>query len=66
MRCSSEGLSKWLIKFIGDSEVFGVIALVVPLAMEKWTILTPISAICLGLIMIPVAYIHNKRKKLKM
>lgn len=33
--------------------------------MEKWTILTPISAICLGLIMIPVAYIHNKRKEIK-
>ena len=60
-----EGLPKWFIKFIGVSEVFGAIALIVPMAMGKWTILTPISAICLGFIIIPAAYIHHRRKEPK-
>lgn len=60
-----EGLPKWAIKFIGFSEIIGAIALIVPMIIDKWTILTPISAICLGLIMIPAAYIHNKRKELQ-
>lgn len=58
-----EGLPKWFIKFIGVSEIFGAIGLIAPMLMYQWSILTPISAICLGLIMIPAAYIHNKRKE---
>lgn len=60
-----EGLNKWFIKFIGVSEILGSIALILPMALNKWTFLTPIAAICLGLIMIPAAFIHNKRKELK-
>jgi uncharacterized membrane protein YphA (DoxX/SURF4 family) len=60
-----EGLPKWFIKFIGVSEVFGAIALIAPMLMNKWTTLTPIAAICLGFIMIPAAYIHNTRKEPK-
>ena len=58
-----EGLPKWFIKFIGVSEILGALALIAPMLMNKWTILTPIAAICLGLIMIPAAYIHYKRKE---
>ncbi len=60
-----EGLPKWFIMFIGISEIIGAIALIVPMLLNKWTILTPISAICLGSIMLPAAYIHNKRKEPK-
>jgi uncharacterized membrane protein YphA (DoxX/SURF4 family) len=60
-----EGLPKWFIKFIGISEIIGSIALILPMGINKWTILTPISAICLGFIMLPAAYIHNKRKEPK-
>lgn len=60
-----EGLSKWFIKFIGIAEIFGSVALILPRAFNKWTILTPISAICLGFIMIPAAFIHDKRKEPK-
>lgn len=60
-----EGLNKWFIKFIGISELLGATALIAPMLMDKWTILTPMASICLGLIMIPAAYIHNKRKEPK-
>ena len=60
-----EGLSKGLIKFIGISEIFGAIGLVLPMLLNKFTFLTTVSAICLGLIMIPAAIIHNKRKETK-
>ena len=38
------------INFIGVSEILGAIALIVPMLINEWTILTPIVAICLGLI----------------
>jgi len=60
-----EGLPKLFIKFIGVSEIFGAIGLIIPMLLNKWSILTPISAICLGLIMIPAAYIHYKRNEPK-
>ena len=60
-----EGLNKWFIKFIGISEILGAIALIVPLLMNKWIFLTPISSICLGLIMVPAAYIHSRRNETK-
>jgi len=58
-----EGLPMWFIKFIGLSEVLGAIALILPMLLNKWSILTPISALCLGAIMLPAAYIHNKRNE---
>ena len=60
-----EGLPAWFIKFIGISEMIGAIALITPMLMNKWIMLTPIAAICLGLIMVPAAYIHFKRKESK-
>ncbi|EZH75281.1 hypothetical protein ATO12_00460 [Aquimarina atlantica] len=60
-----EGLNKWFIKFIGTCEILGSVALILPLLINKWVILTPIAAICLGFIMIPAAYIHKKRKEPK-
>lgn len=58
-----EGLSKWLIKIIGILEILGAIALIAPMLLNQWTLLTPIAAIFLGLIMIPAAYIHKSRKE---
>lgn len=58
-----EGLNKWFIKFIGVSEVFGAIGLVLPMLLDKFVFLTPIAAICLGAIMIPAALIHYKRQE---
>ena len=60
-----EGLPKWFIKFIGVSEIFGALGLVVPMMLDKYNYLTPIAAICLGFIMIPAAFIHYKRKEMK-
>lgn len=58
-----EGLNKWFVKFIGLSEIIGSISLILPMVLNKWIILTSISAICLGFIMIPAAYIHTKRNE---
>lgn len=58
-----EGLSKGFIKFIGVAEIFGAIALILPILLQKFTFLVPISAIILGLIMLPAAYIHFNRKE---
>lgn len=60
-----EGLNKWFIKFIGVSEILGAIGLILPILLNKYILLTPISAICLGFIMIPAAHIHNKRNEMK-
>ena len=46
-----EGLPAWFIKFIGISEVFGAVGLILPLSLNQFPILTPIAAVCLGLIM---------------
>ena len=56
-----EGLAPAFIKFIGITELFGAIGLILPEALQIYPILTPISAICLGLIMVPAAVIHFKR-----
>ncbi len=58
-----EGLPKWLIKFIGISEILGAMAVIGPMVINRWIVLTSISAICLGFIMIPAAYIHSKRNE---
>ena len=58
-----EGLPKWFIKFIGFSEILGAIGLILPIILNKYIFLTSIAAICLGLIMIPAAFIHYKKKR---
>lgn len=60
-----EGLSMPLIRFIGISEIVGSIGLVLPQLLHIYPALTPVSAVCLGAIMIPAAMIHYKRKEYK-
>ena len=58
-----EGLSKGLIKFIGISEVVGAVGLIAPMILQKYLILMPVAALCLGCIMIPAAIIHFRRNE---
>jgi len=60
-----EGLPAWLIRFIGVSEISGAVGLIVPMLFQKLTFLTPVAAICLGLIMVPAAVIHYRRREFK-
>ena len=50
-----------LIRFIGISELAGATGLILPLLLNQLPVLTPLSALCLGLIMIPAAIIHHRR-----
>lgn len=56
-----EHLSIPLIRFIGVSELVGVVGLLVPWFTQLVPMLTPIAAFCLGLIMIPASVIHYRR-----
>lgn len=60
-----EGLPLTLIRFIGITEILGAVGLVLPFLLNIYPNLTSISAICLGLIMIPAGIIHYKRKEYK-
>ena len=60
-----EGLPAWLIRFIGFSEIFGAIGVILPFALNIYPVLTSLSAICLGVIMIPAAIIHYRRDEIK-
>jgi len=59
-----EGFSKWTIKFIGISEIFGALALILPAALNQFPLLTPIASLCLGSIMIPAGIIHFKKNEM--
>ena len=58
-----EGLPLTLIRFIGITEILGAVGLILPMILNIYPNLTSISAICLGLIMIPAGFIHYKRKE---
>lgn len=60
-----EGLPLPLIRFIGISEIFGAIGIILPLLLNILPILTIISAICFAVIMILAARIHYKRHEYK-
>ncbi len=60
-----EGLPLPLIRFIGISEIFGAVGLIVPWWINILPILTPIAAICFAVMMILAARIHYKRKEYK-
>lgn len=60
-----EGLPLKLIRFIGIAEILGAIGLILPMLLNVYPKLTGISAICLGLIMIPAGIIHYKRREIK-
>lgn len=52
-----------LIRLIGFAELLGTIGLLVPWYTQVLPVLTPITAICLGLIMIPAGVIHYQRNE---
>lgn len=54
-----------LIRFIGISELAGTVGLILPLLLNQLPVLTSLSALCLGLIMIPAAIIHYRRGELQ-
>lgn len=56
-----EHLPTLFIRFIGVSELIGVVGLLVPWYTQIIPILTPIAALCLGLIMLPAGVIHYRR-----
>ena len=58
-----DGLSYPLIRFIGISEILGVIGLFLPWLTKILPILTPIAALCFAIIMVLAAPIHYKRKE---
>lgn len=60
-----EGLPLPLIRFIGISEIFGAVGLIVPWWTNILPVLTPIAAICFAVMMILAARIHYKRKEYK-
>ena len=49
-----------LIRFIGISEIFGAVGIILPYWLNIYPGLTAIASICLGLIMIPAGIIHYK------
>lgn len=58
-----EGLHPAFIKFIGISEIAGSIALILPTAINMLPWLTPLSALCLALIMPFAAVIHYRKNE---
>ena len=49
-----------LIRFIGVSEILGAIGLILPWLLRILPVLTPLSAICLSIMMILAAKKHSK------
>ncbi|GAB4039667.1 DoxX family protein [Spirosoma jeollabukense] len=60
-----ESLPLPLIRFIGISELAGVLGLILPVLLNYWPVLTSVSASCLGLIMLPAGVIHYRRGEFK-
>ncbi|MBO0938790.1 DoxX family protein [Fibrella sp. HMF5335] len=54
-----------LIRFIGLSELAGVAGLLLPGLLHQSPTLTPLAALCLGLIMVPAGIIHYQRGEYK-
>ncbi|HVG40454.1 MAG TPA: DoxX family protein [Chitinophagaceae bacterium] len=60
-----EGLPLGFIRFIGLSEILGAMGLILPCLITIYSVVIPISALCLALIMPFAARIHYKRKEYK-
>lgn len=58
-----EGLHPAFIKFIGISEIAGSVALILPTAVNILPWLTPLSALCLALVMPFAAVIHHRKNE---
>ena len=56
-----EGLPRYLIRFIGISEILGAAGLVLPGLSNIMPVLIPLAAIGLGLIMVLAAIVHYRR-----
>lgn len=56
-----DGFSVPLVRFIGLSELLGVLGLILPCATGVTPVLTPVAALALGSIMLPAAAIHTRR-----
>jgi len=54
------GLPAPFIHFIGISEILAAIGFILPCLLNVFPVLTPIAAICCGLIMVPAAVIHTR------
>lgn len=54
---------KNLVTYIGVAEILGGLGLILPYALGIVTILTPVAAIGLGIVMILAAIFHAKRKE---
>lgn len=61
MAIGQTGVEHLSIRFIGVAELAGAIGLLVPWYTQIMPILTPIAAVCLGLIMLPAGVIHYRR-----
>lgn len=60
-----EDLPLGMVRFIGVIEILGSFGLILPRLLNIYPTLVSISAVCLGLIMIPAGIIHYKRKEYK-
>lgn len=58
-----EGLPPALVHLIGMAELCGVLGLLLPGPLGIVPLLTPIAAVCLGLIMVLAAPIHVRRRE---
>lgn len=58
-----ENLPKALIRFIGITEILGVVGIILPWLTGIMPVLTPITAICFGIIMILAAVVHFRRNE---
>jgi len=66
----TEDFAGWQIKLIGLAEVLGAVGLVLPLALDAagalpgWIgLLSPIAAICLGVLQLAALVVHVRRKE---
>ena len=59
------GLSPAFIRFIGITEIAGAIGIILPCLLNIAPVLTPVSAIGFGIVMIPAAFIHARLKEPK-
>jgi len=58
-------LSVPLIRFIAITELLGVLGILLPWWLDILPSLTPVAAICFGIIMVLAARVHYKRKEPK-
>lgn len=57
-----EGLSDRFVHTIGIAELFGVVGIILPWALQVAPILTPITAVCFALVMVFSTVIHYRHR----